>query len=144
MAAWMYAAWAIAGGVVGWGSLATTRRVSHGVDAATAREVALWGGLLVFAALIYVGFALLFGAPGPWLRVELLGLLVYGGVAAAGLARWPALVGVGWLLHMAWDGLVHGGATVTHVPSWYIPGCIGFDLVVGTMLLRTWYRARER
>jgi len=141
MAAWAYAGWIFGGVLVGWGTLAMTRRVVEGAGSATARETGAWAAMLVLAALIYVGFALLGGVRGPWLWIELAGLLAYGAVAAAGYARWPALVGVGWLLHMAWDALVHGGTGVAHVPSWYIPGCLGFDLVVGVTLLRTRYHS---
>ncbi|MFT3926543.1 MAG: hypothetical protein QM778_28620 [Myxococcales bacterium] len=135
MAAWAYAGWALGGALVGWGVLSTTRRLGAGTDSNEARETKIWAAMLVSAPLFYLAFALLGGASSAWLRIELLGLLLYGGLAAAGVARWPALVGIGWLLHMVWDSMVHMGTSATHVPSWYMPGCLGFDLVVGIMLL---------
>ncbi len=98
-------------------------------------EVWAWAAFLVVAALIYVGFALFNGAPMRWTLIELSGVAGYGLVAWVGAARVPQLVGVGWLLHVLWDVVLHPGGHPGFVPSWYPPLCLGFDVYVGVALL---------
>jgi len=98
-------------------------------------EVWAWAGFLVVAALIYVGFAVFNGASAKWTWTELGGVAGYGLVAWTGAARFPQLVGVGWLLHVLWDVVLHPGGHPGFVPSWYPPLCLGFDVVVGVALV---------
>ena len=49
----------------------------------------------------------------------------------------PSWIGLGWLAHSLWDGLLHGSNQHAYVPAWYVPGCLGYDLVVGLSILRT-------
>lgn len=97
------------------------------------RLVLAWG--LVVAAALYVVFAIR-SESVDWIGLELLGLSVFGGIAAAGAWRWSSLLVVGWAAHVGWDVLLHGAAT-PFVPGWYPPLCVGFDLVVaGAIILR--------
>lgn len=98
-------------------------------------EAWAWAAFLLVAALIYVGFAVFNGASTAWTLTELGGVLGYGLVAWIGAARFPPLVGVGWLLHVLWDVILHPGGHPGFVPSWYPPLCLGFDVYVGVALL---------
>ena len=98
-------------------------------------EVWAWAGFLVVAALIYVGFAAFNGASAKWTWTELGGVAGYGLIAWMGAARFPQLVGVGWLLHVLWDVVLHPGGHPGFVPSWYPPLCLGFDVFVGVALV---------
>lgn len=96
---------------------------------------------LVVAASIYVGFGL---ADGWWphAAVQVLGGLPF--VALAG-ARPKALgaLGVGWIVHGAWD-VAHGiGVVGTRIPPWYPWACAGVDLAVGWAAV-VWARADGR
>lgn len=96
---------------------------------------------LVVAALIYVGFAVVWGNT-QWVLIEALGLPLYGGMAWLGLKRSPIWLGVGWLLHMPWDLFVHYVGPGFHVaPVWYMFACFSFDLVAGLYLV--FYYSRE-
>lgn len=85
---------------------------------------------LTIAALIYIWFAYANGA-GDWLGLEIVGVVIYGGVAWLGLRYSPLLIGVGWLLHPLWDAVIHPLYTTEFVPNWYALACISFDLVMG-------------
>jgi hypothetical protein len=98
-------------------------------------EVLSWAIFLVVAALIYVGFALFNGASAKWTAAELAGVAGYGTIAWVGASRWPPLVGVGWLVHVLWDQVLHPGGSPGYVPSWYPSLCIGFDVYVGLALI---------
>lgn len=122
---------ALVGAVLGFLSLLLVRRVvSKGSDG----ERHIWALLLIIAALFYIGFAALRGATPGWVLIESAGLLIYGAVAAQGIRGWPGWVGIGWLGHMLWDMIPRLGHT-DHVPGWYGPMCMGYDLVVGLSLL---------
>jgi hypothetical protein len=67
-------------------------------------------------------------APLPWL--ELIAVPLYGGLAALGLRRWPALLPAGIALHgLGWDAWHYGRAGC--VPDWYAAGCLLLDLTMG-------------
>ena len=109
---------------------------------------------LVVAAVIYPLFAVFAGASGAWIGAELVGVLVFGGLALPALVTGrtrrtaAALVAVGWGLHPLWDVLLHIGAVggfpdapgVAHVPSWYPPACATFDWVVALAAAVVTYR----
>ena len=113
------------------------------------RPLGWWAAGLAVAAGVYVAFAL---ARGAWAEagVEVLGVLLYGGVAAIGgrrRARW--MVAAGWARHPLWDLGVHLQTSVLMpargevvavglglgAPEWYVWACLSFDLVVGAVLL---------
>ena len=87
-------------------------------------------GLLV-AALVYVVFALAGAATGPWLALELVGVVLFGAAAWVGVRRWPLVLALGWGTHVAWDVLLHiNGAGAAYTPTWYPWLCVSFDLVI--------------
>ena len=62
--------------------------------------------------------------------------MLFGALATAGLAlSAPILLAAGYLAHALWDS-VHGQRGIhTRIPWWYVPLCIGFDVIVGVYLL---------
>lgn len=106
-----------------------------GGPATRRRGVAVYGVGLAVAAAVYLVLALVGdAAPGDLLK-EVAGLVLFGALAAVGVARDPWLIGAGWLLHALWDGMVHPHGLVTHAPEAYRWLCIGFDVVVGGKFL---------
>lgn len=86
---------------------------------------------LVAAALIYVGFAFVWGDM-RWVLIEALGIPLYGAMAWLGLKKSPVWLSIGWMLHMPWDLFVHYIGPGFHVaPEWYMFACFSFDLIVG-------------
>lgn len=99
-----------------------------------------WAVGLAVAAGLYVAFALRAPSAPGWLMVELGGLALFTLVALVALRTAPWLLAVGWMAHIAWDVGLHGTPAAPHVPAWYPPLCIGFDLMVAVLitgLLRT-------
>lgn len=93
---------------------------------------------LVVAASIYVGYGL---ADGRWQHavVQVLGALPF---VTLVWARPKALgvLGMGWIVHGAWD-VAHGiGVVGTLVPPWYPWACAGVDVAVGLAAF-VWARA---
>jgi di/tricarboxylate transporter len=83
--------------------------------------------------IIYAWAAILHGDRGS-LGVEALGLLGFLGLALAGYARWPRLIGIGIIAHgLAWDSWHHGHSG--YIPDWYSLGCLVTDLGVGLFAL---------
>jgi len=98
------------------------------------RELAGYAAGLVVAAILYVAFAAL-RQGFDRMALESLGVAVFSLAAIAGLRAWPALIGVAWIAHGAWDLLLHP-PNLLYVPSWYPAWCLGFDWVVGFYILR--------
>jgi hypothetical protein len=97
----------------------------------------IYGWALVVAALVYVGFALAAGT-NDWWATEVGGVLVFGALVVAGIRRYPYMLALGWALHVGWDTLLHTGLGTDFVPEWYVPLCVGFDLIVaGAILVST-------
>ena len=100
------------------------------------RERRLFSSALLIAALIYVGFALLFGNM-RWLLIELLGVpayFIFAFAAARFSVYWLAL---GWALHPLWDAPLHlMGSGTAVVPEWYAVACISFDLLLAVYILK--------
>jgi hypothetical protein len=97
------------------------------------RELAAYAAGVVIAAALYVVFATLRHGL-PHLPLELLGLAVFSIAAVVGLRAWPALIGVAWVAHGAWDVILHSPPQ-PYVPYWYPLWCLGFDWVVGFYVL---------
>lgn len=116
---------------------------------------------LVSAALVYVGFALVWGAEPTTstssssslllplfgdmkqhhqvLFLELTGVLLYGIWYPISIQAdnntWLAL---GWVLHPLWDLMLHWGAhsPAAHIaPEWYVWCCVSFDVIVAGYIL---------
>ena len=82
---------------------------------------------LFIAALIYTGFALIWGNIN-WLGIEILGVFFYGLLAWLGIRKHILWTALGWALHPIWDvGLHLWGPGVDITPSWYAIACISFD-----------------
>lgn len=123
---------AMAGALAVW---LNARRAAHLRPRYPKYEAWSWAAFLVIAALIYVGFALFHRASAGWTAIELAGLVGYGLIAWVGAARRPVLIGIGWILHVLWDQLLHPGGHPGFVPAWYVSLCLGFDVSVGVTLL---------
>jgi hypothetical protein len=107
---------------------------------AAARRVYAIG--LIFAAAVYVVFALAGSATTGWLAIEVLGLIGFGAAALLGVRTFPLLLAFGWALHVAWDVLLHlDGAGAAYTPSWYPWMCVSFDLVIAAAV---WYSLHNR
>jgi hypothetical protein len=104
--------------------------------------VRLWAIALIVAAVIYVGFALMGGAPPPWLLLEVVGVIGYGAFALLALRFSIWWLVLGWFLHVAWDVLVHA-PNPGFVPSWYPAVCVGFDVIIGISLAVQSLRQRQ-
>lgn len=101
---------------------------THRLGARAERRVLAAG--LVVAALVYVGFGVV-GADGMWVALEVVGGLVYTGLAVLGVKRSPGWLAAGWALHVGWDAGLHLlGAGAAFAPTWYVVACLSFDLVV--------------
>jgi hypothetical protein len=129
----------IAGGLVAGVAAAVlsiwiTRRQSRTLAARFARaEHASWALYLLLAALIYVGFA--WSASPTWMHIELAGVVAYGALAWLGYRYDRRLLALGWLLHAAWDSVVHSSAT-PFVPEWYRWACLAFDIIAALWIAR--------
>ncbi|MFN8442190.1 MAG: DUF6010 family protein [Caldilineaceae bacterium] len=97
---------------------------------------------LIVAALIYVGFAVR-GGTNEWLWLEILGVVIYGGVALLGLRGSPLLIALGWGAHPLWDAVLHPLQTTDFVPYWYAWACIGFDLMLAGYIVWHWWNRRK-
>ncbi len=105
------------------------------------KDHAFWRVGLVIAALIYVGFALAFGANMGWIIIELSGFAFYLFFAFLSKRVNLLFLAVGWGLHVLWDILLHGTSESAFVPDWYPGLCLGFDLAIAAYIL---YVVRER
>ena len=92
-----------------------------------------WARGLIIAAIIYVVY-ILFDFSWDWFLVELVGLLIYGGLAWLSQRKWAWFLVIGWTLHVFWDFLLHPGGHPGYVPSWYPPLCLGFDLAIAALI----------
>lgn len=114
------------------------------------RRVGFWGGVLVLAALVYVGFVHRDGTRDEsWLLVEWGGVLIFAMLATIAISinrGWA--VALVWGLHPLWDILLHAsakdpslvslqmvGKQASHTP-WFYPGaCLLFDLAAAAWIL---------
>ncbi|MFK7932988.1 MAG: hypothetical protein AB8G22_05720, partial [Saprospiraceae bacterium] len=84
---------------------------------------------LVAAAVIYVLFALRM-PEWKWILIEMGGVVLYSTFAILALRVALYWLGIGWLLHVLWDTLLHANGYPGYVPIWYTHFCLGFDIVV--------------
>ncbi|MEZ4859874.1 MAG: DUF6010 family protein [Caldilineaceae bacterium] len=90
---------------------------------------------LPVAALIYVGFAAMWG-DRSWLAIEVVGLLLYSLFLFLARRYHMVWLAVGWGLHPLWDLVLHWlGPGYTVAPAWYVLACLSFDLLVAGYLL---------
>lgn len=102
-----------------------------------ARRYTGWilGLLLGVAGLVYVGFSAV-GRTGPgWLAIELLGVVIYGGLGALGIRRSRWYLVAGWMLHPVWDLALHFlGPGRWFTPDSYSVACFSYDLLVALVI----------
>lgn len=96
----------------------------------------VWIRGLLIAAIVYVVFALV-AQDFRWLKIELLGVIIYGLFAWLALKKSILFLSLGWGLHVLWDLLLHPNGHPGYVPSWYPGACLGFDIVIAGYFL--WY-----
>lgn len=86
--------------------------------------------LLGMIGAVYLGFVLIDGRMREF-QIEYVGLALFTALATVALAAEEALVlAVGYLGHAVWDAIHHPRAVHTVVPWWYVPLCLGYDVVV--------------
>jgi len=67
------------------------------------------------------------------LRLEAIGVPLFGALALWGYLRSPLLLGIGILLHgVAWDAWHHGHGA--YMPDWYALGCLLVDVAMGLLV----------
>lgn len=130
-----YVAWLLLGLV----AVLPLLKFAQGLSLNSTRK--LLGRSLIIAALVYIGFALLWGT-SEWLLIEVLGVAIYG------LFYWAAIrysiywLAAGWFFHPLWDILLHlQGPGQDVAPPWYAVACASFDWAVAFYIV---YRATDR
>ena len=129
----------VLGAVLGFG---LTRYVRRKNDQAA---FGVYAQALVIASFIYVAFAMASMEDG-WLIVAIGGVLLFLLFSYLGTKRSVWWLATGWFAHIAWDAAVHVAETVNFVPLWYPLACIGFDVILGGVIVRSYlqHRAAER
>jgi hypothetical protein len=96
--------------------------------------VELMAGILIAAALVYPGAAL---GRREWteLRVELSAAGAFFALAVVGLWWSPRWIGLGLLIHAAWDAAHHPRRLGTDVGSWFPPFCCAADVILALFVL---------
>ena len=114
---------AVNGTILAIVAIAATRYTRH-----------ILAGVLVVAALCYVGFAIEAQAGAAWLAVELAGVGVFGWVAWRGFRGSAWWLVAGWAMHPVWDvALHHAGPGRGFAPEWYTTSCLTWDVMVAGM-----------
>jgi hypothetical protein len=114
--------------------------ITNAFAALLSHEDALVYLAIVLAAIgwVYLGFAIADGRPSA-IAVQAGSAVVFLNVAFLGFQHDSELVlGVGFLMHAAWDWLHHDGHGPTHVRTWYPPFCVVADVVIAVPLLAGW------
>ena len=60
--------------------------------------------------------------------MEILGVLLFGGLGLIGVWRWPGMIAIGWAGHVTWDVAVPGASTTPYAPWWWPTLCVGTDI----------------
>ena len=95
---------------------------------------AFFAVFLGMIAGVYLGYALNDGRLAAF-GAEYLGLVIFGALPVLALVLdEPWFLVAGYLGHGAWDA-IHPHAIDTRMPWWYVPACIGFDVVFGVYIL---------
>ena len=104
-------------------------------------EVRFFAVSLFLAGAIYFGFGLAQGP--PWIALEGAGLVLFTGLAFAGLQR-PSALALGWYLHVGWDVGLHLLMEQPVIGIWLPLLCLPFDLMVASYLARKSTRRLDR
>lgn len=89
--------------------------------------------VLTFIAGIYAGFALL-DARKREFAIELFGVVVTFGLAAAALWVSPFYLGAGYIFHGVWDAFHHRTGIQTAIPRGYAAFCLIVDIPIGIFI----------
>lgn len=118
------------------GVIATTPLLFYAEKLKPKMMTHLMGLSLIFAALIYVGFAIAWGNTN-WLLIEFLGVAgccIFYLLALRFSVIW---LSVGWLAHPIWDVVLHLNGPGSHIaPEWYAVACLSFDIVIAAYIFR--------
>lgn len=91
--------------------------------------------------LIYLWAAWLANEAGA-MKLEAVGLLLFGSLAIWGWLRSPAIIAAGIVAHgVAWDAWHHGHSA--YMPDWYALGCLLVDLALGLLVFTQLRAYRE-
>ena len=91
---------------------------------------------LVVTALLYVLLAVMGGASASYLALEGVGVLIFASAAWIGVRGWVKVLALGWVLHVAWDLLLHlQGSASEYTPWWWPWFCLSFDLIIAAAVL---------
>ncbi len=117
-------------GVV-WGGLFIWYARSQG----DVNERLLLASGLVIAAVIYIGFGLVWGNV-YWVGIESGGVVFYTLFVILAYQHKYWWLAIGWLLHVGWDVALHLMGPGAHIaPAWYAVACIGFDVLMAGYIL---------
>jgi len=120
----------IIGAVAAAGMIYFTRRIYPFA------EFKAYRNYLIIAALAYV-FFLFFGSDFRWRMIEIGGVIVYSAIALFSYQKnLPKLLAFGWLLHVAWDLLLHNPIDTPFVPEAYPGLCLGFDVIMAIYIFQ--------
>ncbi len=96
-----------------------------------------FGALLGITAGVYLGFGLLDGRSKE-IVIELVGVLIFLGLAVAGLKLWAYFLAAGFFLHGFWDAAHHAKGIRTKIARWWRPSCLAYDWIVGAFIVAWW------
>ncbi len=100
-------------------------------------ERVIYAAILIATALTYVVWAMMRDVERVGL--ESIGLAIFAVAGVVGVRRAPTLAAA-WAAHAVWDLGLHGPHTA-HVPWWFPPYCVGFDLLLAAAI---WWGARAQ
>ena len=84
---------------------------------------------------VYLGFALMDGRQREF-WVELVGVALFVALPMIALATAePLVLAAGYVGHALWDAIHHPRGVHTRIPGWYVPACLGFDVLVGLYIM---------
>jgi len=122
--------WVVSGFVLGVATIVGTR--------ATGRDRTLLSGLLFVLGGWYLAWGAWDGRSFEVLLPQILGGAFFAMCGVLGLRVSLGFAALGWVLHAGWDFASPHISDVSYMPGWTAPVCLGYDLVLGVYLFRTW------
>lgn len=94
--------------------------------------------LLAMIAGIYIGFAVNDG------RLSRIILEASVAVLFVIFAMWavmnaPMMLPAGYIAHAVWDFLHHTALFKVKMPTWYVPACVVYDVMIGVGIWLIWW-----
>jgi len=129
------------GGRSGWVAAAVAGAILAGITLIVPLLLDDSDALAFFAVLlgliggVYLGLALMDGRQREsW--IESVGVALFVGLPTMALATAEPLVqAAGYVGHALWDAIHHPRGVHTRIPWWYVPACLGFDVLVGVYIV---------